>query len=130
MENGINVDESLIFPGELDIATGYRLAPKILEKKKLKAVCCNNYLSAAGVVRYGEEHGLHPGVDYEIACCEYVPEIYSKDIIYAGPDLEMIGEKAAELLLKRMNGSHEPPQSISFAVTDVYNPGADRTRNK
>lgn len=122
-ENGIPVDESLIIQGKLDMDTGYRLAPKILKELEIRAICCNNYLTAAGVIRYGEEIGMHPRVDYEIACCETIPEVYSKDIIYAGADLEVIGERAAELLLHRMSGSHEPPQRISFSATKVFNPG-------
>ena len=121
-EAGLNIDPTLIYPGRLDVATGYRLGKEILVDRKIQAICSNNYLMAAGIIKYGEEIGLHAMVDYDIACCELVSEYYSKDLIFAGPDLEKIGEKAAELLVARITGSEEPPQSISFAVTRVYNP--------
>ena len=119
---GLKLEEDLIYPGALDVASGYQLGEELLVKKKLKAICSNSYLMAAGIIKYGEEIGLRPMIDYDIACCECVSEVYSKNIIFAGPDLEKIGEKAAELLLKRIKGSKEPPQRVSFSVTSVHNP--------
>lgn len=121
-EHGIEIDKNLIFKGNLDVESGYRIAEKIFGETNATAICCNNYLMAAGVIRYADEIGKKPLIDYDIACCEPVSEVYGKDIIYAGPDLELIGAKAAELLLKRINGSKEPYQKISFAVTKIRNP--------
>lgn len=121
-EHGIDIDESLIFVGELDVESGFNIAEKIFSETDATAICCNNYLMAAGVIRYADKLGKRPLIDYDIACCEPVSEVYSKDIIYAGPDLELIGSKAAEMLLKRINGSKEPYQKVSFAVTEVCNP--------
>ena len=121
-DHGLEADSSMIYSGYLDFDSGYRIAKDIFEKTDATAVCSNNYMMAAGVLKYAGEIGKKPFEDFEIACCESVSELYSREIIYAGPDLQLIGEKAAELLLKRIKGSDEPPQTISFAASEVYNP--------
>ncbi|MBQ9421297.1 MAG: LacI family DNA-binding transcriptional regulator [Lachnospiraceae bacterium] len=124
IEQGFPIDENIIFKGNLDIASGYEAAKKIFSDPSITAVCTNNYLMAAGVNQYAAELGKRPLENYDIGCCETVSELNSGDIIYAGPDLQLIGEKAAELLLKRMQGSKEPLQNITFAVENVHNPKA------
>ena len=83
---------------------------------------------AAGVNQYASEIGKLPLTDYDIACCESVSEIYAKDVIYAGSDLQQIGETAAELLLKRIKGSKESPQTVTFSVTRIFNPKTANTK--
>ncbi len=124
IERGLPMDDSIIFPGYLDTKSGYEAAKKIFADPTVTAICTNNYLMAAGVNQYAAELGKRPLVDYDIGCCETVSELNRSDIIFAGPDLQLIGEKAAELLLKRMEGSKEPLQNISFAVEGIHNPKA------
>ncbi len=128
-DNGLTVDESIIFPGNLDIESGYEVAKKIFLDPEITGICSNNYLMAAGIIQYGKELGKKPLTDYDIACCENLSEIHNQDVINAGPDLQLIGEKAAELLLNRMRGSKEPPQKITFSVDHIHNPKAERVGN-
>ena len=127
-DNGLPIDESIIYPAYLDIESGYRIAKEIFKDKSITAICANNYLMAAGVNQYAAEIGKQPLVDYDIACCESVSEIYAKDVIYAGSDLQQIGETAAELLLKRIKGSKESPQTVTFSVTRIFNPKTANTK--
>ena len=78
---------------------------------------------ALGVVRYGKSIGKIILKDFDIACCEVVPDLYEEaGYVYAGADLEAIGKKATEILLKRIGNSDEPRQKICFPATQVYNP--------
>ena len=122
IDNGLEIDEKIIFPGKLDMASGYELAPRIFQDPAITGICSNNYLMAAGINRYAKQIGKRPLVDYDIGCCETISDFYATDVIFAGPDLQLIGEKAAELLLSRMQGSTAAPQKITFSVDRIYNP--------
>lgn len=122
-DNGIPVDEALIFEGKLDMASGYALGEKLFAHSNITAVCSNNFLMALGVVRYAKSIGKTVLKDFDIACCETVPDLYEESAyVYAGADLEEIGKKATEILLKRIEKSEEPRQKICFPATQVYNP--------
>ncbi|MCI2001264.1 MAG: LacI family transcriptional regulator [Clostridia bacterium] len=122
-DNGIKVDKNLIFRGNLDIKSGYEIAKKIFENPNITGICSNNFLMGMGLIRYGRTVGKHILRDYDLSCCECVPEMYENErIAYAGPDLEEIGKKAAGFLIKRIKNSKEPQQKIYFAATKVYNP--------
>ncbi|WP_418462736.1 LacI family DNA-binding transcriptional regulator [Frisingicoccus sp.] len=122
-DHGIPVDESLIFRGELDLKSGYKLAEKIFSISGVTGICSNNFLMGIGIIRYGRTIGKHLLKEYDLACCECVPELYEKErIAYAGPDLEAMGQKAAEFLIKRIENSDEPRQKVYFSATKVYNP--------
>lgn len=122
-DHGIPVDESLIFKGDLDVKSGYKLAGEIFSIPDVTGICSNNFLMWIGTIRYGRTIGKHLLKEYDLACCECVPELYEKErIAYAGPDLEAMGQKAAEFLIKRIENSDEPRQKIYFSATKVYNP--------
>lgn len=124
-DNGIPVNENLIFEGKLDMASGFKLGEILFAQPKITAICSNNFLMALGVVRYGKKIGKTVLKDFDIACCESVPELYEEaGFVYAGADLEAIGKKATEILLKRIEKSDEPRQKICFPATEVYNPKA------
>jgi LacI family transcriptional regulator len=122
-DNGIPVDNSLIVEGNLDMASGYKLGEILLTRSSVTAICCNAFLMALGVARYGRTVGKAVSVDFDVACCECVPELYEKaNFVYAGSDLEAMGEKAASILLKRIEKHDAPIQKICFPANKVYNP--------
>ena len=75
-----------------------------------------------GLIRYGRTIDRHLLKEYELSCCEIVPELYEHErISYAGADLESIGGKAARILLSRIEGSDEPRQKIFYSASKIYN---------
>lgn len=124
-DNGIEIDEGIIFEGKLDIPSGYRIGEKIFKNEKVTAVSSNNFLMALGIHRCGKKLGKPVLAEFDIACNETVPELYEESgFIFAGSDLESIGSKAAKFLLKRIEKSEEPVQKIIFSATKVFNPKA------
>lgn len=122
-DNGIALDENLVFKGSLDMTSGYELAGKIFNELGIKAICSNNFLMALGVLRYGARNGRTVLKDFEIACCEMVPDLYfDSGMIFVGADLEAIGEKAGKILLKRIAGANDPKHRICFSASKVFNP--------
>lgn len=122
-DHDIRVDESLIYEGKLDMKSGYEIGKKIFKNTKITAVSSNNFLMALGVHRCGKALGKPVLTEFDIACGETVPELYEESgFIYAGSDLEAIGAKAAQFLMKRINKSKEPRQKIIFSATKIYNP--------
>ncbi|MPN35443.1 hypothetical protein SDC9_182941 [bioreactor metagenome] len=103
--------------------SGYEIGKKIFKNTKITAVSSNNFLMALGVHRCGKALGKPVLTEFDIACGETVPELYEESgFIYAGSDLEAIGAKAAQFLMKRINKSKEPRQKIIFSATKIYNP--------
>lgn len=122
-DEGIKIDKSLIFVGKLDIKSGYEIAENLFKNPDITGICSNNFLMAMGVIRYGRTIGKHILRDYDLSCCECVPEMYENErIAYAGPDLEAIGKKAAGFLIKRIKNSNEPQQKVYFSASKIYNP--------
>ncbi len=124
-DNEIEIDENIIFRGKLDIQSGYEIGEEIFKNEKITAVSSNNFLMALGVHRCGKKLGKPVLGEFDIACNETVPELYEESgFIFAGSDLEAIGVKAAQFLMKRIEKSDEPIQKVIFSATRVVNPKA------
>jgi len=122
-DNGIEIDESIMFEGKLDIKSGYEIGKKIFENSDITAVSSNNFLMALGAFRCGRDMGKPMFTKIDVACNETVPELYEESgFIYAGSDLESIGTKAAQFLIHRIEKLDEPIQKIIFSATRVHNP--------
>ena len=122
-DNGIEIDESIMFEGKLDIQSGYKIGKKIFKNPDVTAVSSNNFLMALGAFRCGRDMKKPMFTEIDIACNETVPELYEESgFIYAGSDLEAIGTKAAQFLIHRIEKLDEPIQKIIFSATRVHNP--------
>lgn len=129
-DTGITVREELIFRGNLAMKSGYSLAEEIFQHKEITAICSNNFLMSMGLIRYGRTIDRHLLKEYELSCCEIVPELYEHErISYAGADLESIGGKAARILLSRIEGSDEPRQKIFYSASKIYNAARYKSLN-
>lgn len=106
LQNGLEVDESLIFHGEWSLESGYELANELLFQKELPtAIFAASDNMAIGAISALNEHGFNIPEDMsiigfdDIAVSEYItPALTTVE----QPTVE-IGKKAAEMLLAILN---------------------------
>jgi LacI family repressor for deo operon, udp, cdd, tsx, nupC, and nupG len=105
-QNGLEVDESLIFHDEWTFESGYKLANELLFRKELPtAIFAAADTIAIGAIKALNEHGFNIPDDMSIIGVDNIP--VSEYITPALTTIEQptveIGEKAAEMLLAILN---------------------------
>lgn len=122
---GVEVTADMVLQGDLTITSGYELAQRVLcrDGGGPTAVCANNFQMGLGAMDYARRTGFALWKDYALAICETPPDFYkNSDFIYAGPQLQEMGQMAASLLLKRIREPDGELQSVLFPSIVPYNP--------
>ncbi len=109
------LDEQLIRVGNYDLESGYRLFNVLMDlPRPPTAVCVTNYDMTVGAITAAHERGiaLPSEVDFigfdNIDLCRVVtPPL---DIVEQ--PMEEMGREAARIMLRRLEGSREPPQLL------------------
>lgn len=111
----IPVDEQLIQIGNYDLESGYRLFNVLMDlPEPPTAVCVTNYDMTVGAITAAHERGiaLPEQVDFigfdNIDLCRVV----TPPLPIVEQPMEEMGREAAQLLLRRLDGSKEPPQML------------------
>lgn len=121
----LEVRPDMVLQGDLTISSGYALAKKVLRRDGIGpiALCCNNFQMGLGAMDYARRSGFELWKDYVLAICETPPEFYkNSDFIYAGPQLQEMGQMAASLLLKRIKEPNAELEAVRFPSIVPYNP--------
>ena len=114
-EHRIPVDESLIRIGSYDLESGYRLFNALMDlPEPPTAICVTNYDMTAGAIAAAQERSIRLpeqvdfiGFDNMDLCRVMTPPLPVVE-----QPVEEMGCRAAQLLLRRLEGGKEPPQIL------------------
>ena len=118
-EGGLKTDNSIILFGDYHIQSGYTLMNTLMEQPyPPRHIFISNYFMHLGAARYlmerPESHrGLHILSFDDLPLASFFP--YSS-IIIAQP-MEKIGRRAADILVKRINGDKTTPKEVRLPTT-------------
>lgn len=114
---GLTVDATLVCYGEYSIESGYTMAQKILHQQPTAIVGGNNFITI-GIGRLLQEQFIKVPDDISVVCFDDVPVSWGSDpflTVAVQPAYE-IGQRATELLLKRIQEPQAPIQAIKLPV--------------
>ena len=108
-ENGLEFDGDLISEnGGYDYKTGYEEMRKMLEKKAHPtAVICVNDMSAAGVVRCLQDHGIRIPEDISVVSYDNTPiaQLISPKLTTVDYDYETLGKSLVQTVVDLLEGN-------------------------
>lgn len=107
-------DPDLVCYGNWDRECGYEGA-EILIKKNVTAIFCFSDIIAGGVYDYLEENGLEAPEDISVVGFDdqVIAEYFRPSLTTAALPLKEIGKKAAELLIRSLDGEEEQTENQS-----------------
>ncbi len=113
-ENGLEIDENLIRPGNSRIDSGYRYAKELVEHKNVTALYTGNNLITIGAMKYLKENDII--IPDNLALIGFDDREWSSITeppltSVRQPSYE-IGKKAGELLLKRIRGQKKDDYQV------------------
>ena len=106
-DEGISLDDNWIVQGQTNVGEGYLLAKGLFEQNDhITSLLITNNCHALGVLRYIREKGIRIPEDVNITVFDDYDwtSIYSPPLTVIRQDAYAIGEKAVQVLLKRMSG--------------------------
>lgn len=106
-DRGIPFDDTLVIEGESRVGEGYQLAQRLFEpNKNMTSLLLTNNCHALGALKYIKEKGLHIPEDINITVFDDYDwtSVYNPSLTVIRQDAYDIGEKAVQVLLKRMLG--------------------------
>lgn len=112
-ERSIPFDDSLIAEGESRVGEGYRLAQRLFEHhSRITSLLLTNNCHALGALKYIKEKGLHIPRDINITVFDDYDwtSIYNPPLTVIRQDAYAIGEKAVQMLMKRISGKETASQ--------------------
>ena len=122
MKSGIQINEDLITTGSEGSLTlediiqgeGYSLTRYLVEEKKITALFCGNELAAIAAISFLKNNNYKLKDDVEVVSFDnaFWLSITSPGISAVEQDRELIGKKAAEVLLDRINENNSPMKVI------------------
>ncbi len=116
---GLELDDSLVVFGETSQRFGYESTEYFLSlSNPPTAVYCAVNIQAAGVIDYCRKHQIAIPSQLALAAFESFAEldtVVSPQLTSNDMPLHHVGVTAAQRLLKRIEGSDEPVEEISFA---------------
>jgi len=102
---GIEIDESLILPGDFSTKTGYERALQLLSlSSPPTAVFASNDQSAIGVLQAADEIGLHVPEDISLIGFDNISEAGYLGLTTVDQHLAEMGYLATQMLIKLVNG--------------------------
>lgn len=102
---GIEVDESLIVPGDFTQKAGYNNTCQLLQMKNPPtAIFASNDQSAFGVIQAAEEMGLRVPSDLSVVGFDNISETKYLGLTTVDQFLEEMGYVAMQMLIKLING--------------------------
>ncbi|WP_019243324.1 MULTISPECIES: LacI family DNA-binding transcriptional regulator [Bacillus] len=111
LDSGIEIQDSYIKFGDVNLETGYQLAKELMEKKEVSALFVANNILTMGAIRYFQDY--HVKIPDEMAIIGF--DDYEWSMILNPPLTSVkqpafeMGQKAAEVMLERIhNPSIEP----------------------
>jgi len=103
---GIPFDSSLVVTGALTMENGYEAVLQLVRKATLDGIFAFSDFVAFGVIKALREHGIRVPEDVAVVGFDDVvfASCFEIPLTTVGGDTEMIGYKAAELLIRKLNG--------------------------
>ena len=115
MDNGISDLSGLIYSGDYDVLTGYKgVMDKLRSDRNITSVITCNKEITTGALMAIHELGLSIPEDISIIGfdCEDFAQAVRPNLTYVQQPINDIGNKAAELLLTKINSPDTPNQQI------------------
>lgn len=100
--NGIPLNKKLVFKGDYSMASGYRLATKIMENTELTAIVSSNDLMLFGVIKWAKEHQIPIFKRLSMIGFDNTPytEILEVPLTTIDQDTGKMATEASDLLLR------------------------------
>ncbi|KNY28394.1 substrate-binding domain-containing protein [Pseudobacteroides cellulosolvens] len=120
-ENGIEVDEKIIFNGNFQSETGWETAEYLIKNNiKIDALVCANDEMAVGAIKYFRSMNLDYKENFVVCGFDnaHNSAIITPSLTTVMQPLDMISEKAIELLLEEINGT-EVSEVIKLPTSTV-----------
>lgn len=115
-ESGLIISKHSIYYGNLDRESGYEFGEKIIkENSGYTAIFCGNDLMADGLNRAFYEYGVRVPEDISIICYDDTIISQSQSLTRVSSNPKKMGERAVELLLKRIRDRENDMQCILFS---------------
>ena len=115
-DSGLVVSDYNIHYGNLDRESGYKFGEMILkEDRGYTAVFCGNDLMADGLNRAFLDYGVRVPEDISIVCYDNTIISRSLDLTRVSSNPQKMGERAVELLMRRIDNREADTQSILFS---------------
>lgn len=106
---GITFDPALVRWGDSRPGSGYRLARELMETTEMTALFVGNNAMAIGTMQFLRDRGIRVPEELAVFCfddCDWFAITDPPLSVVSQPSFE-VGKRAAELLLKRINGQGE-----------------------
>lgn len=118
----VDIDENLILHGNYDVESGYRLLLHFIEMENPpSAVFVTNYEMTLGAIMAINERDIKIPDQLSIIGFDNIQlaKIVKPSLSIVVQPIEQIGETAARLLLKRLNGDNEDKPSVHRLKTEI-----------
>lgn len=115
-EGGIPLSDYSIYYGNLDRESGYKFGETIIkEDRGYTAIFCGNDLMADGLYRALQDYGVRIPEDISIVCYDNTIISQNLNLTRVSSNPRKMGDRAIELLLKRISDRETDEQSILFS---------------
>ena len=123
VESGLTVKKKYIFNGDFNVESGYKIAHKIFKNKDITGIFVSNNLMTIGLLKAAREVVYKIPKDISIFSFEEIEwsDYLGLEISAYKVPFEKIGEKAIELLFKKIN-NRAYKENILIDLTLVKNP--------
>ena len=114
-DHGLFVTNNNIFSGELSWKGGYECGEQVIKKGlDFTAVFCGNYSMAMGVADAMRDYGVKIPEDISIVCYDDTPMTERYGFTIVGAEVEKLGKKSIEILLRKVEGDTVDGGSVVF----------------
>lgn len=115
-ESCLPVTDYSIYYGNLDRESGYKFGESIIkEDMGYTAIFCGNDLMADGLYRALQDYGVRVPEDISIVCYDNTIISRNLNLTRVSSNPRKMGERAIELLLKRISDREADAQSVLFS---------------
>ncbi|MBA4699599.1 MAG: LacI family DNA-binding transcriptional regulator [Ruminococcus sp.] len=115
-ESGLPVSDYSIYYGNLDRESGYKFGETIIkEDRGYTAIFCGNDLMADGLYRALQDYGVRIPEDISIVCYDNTIISRNLNVTRVSSNPRKMGDRAIELLLKRISDRETDTQSVLFS---------------